>query len=174
MPDAVTHILVPMLLVAIYRDYFVKDKKKFPLYYVFFAGLAGALPDADVFLFLILSFKGYTYEDVHQTYSHSIFVPIIFLAIALLTLKAKPFKIKKLEFRASILFFLLSFSFFSHLLLDFIFTGVRMFYPDQTSYGPKLIMLAPRSWRGTLTSLLDAIFLVIWIVYEEFKRKKNF
>jgi len=49
MPQAVTHILAPILLVSIFRDFCLrkKDKKHFSLHYVLIAGLGGILPDID-------------------------------------------------------------------------------------------------------------------------------
>ena len=45
MPEAVTHILIPILLVALFRDFYWKKRNKgknnFPLHYVLIAGLGG-------------------------------------------------------------------------------------------------------------------------------------
>jgi len=57
MPQAVLHILVPLILMALFKDYYDKrHKNKFPLYYVLIAGIAGLLPDLDVAAFFIIFF----------------------------------------------------------------------------------------------------------------------
>ena len=82
MPQAITHILIPLILVGLFRDYFVKNKKIFPLHYVLIAGIAGLIPDLDVAAYYLLSFFGYTLNEVHRTFSHNIFVPKILFFIA--------------------------------------------------------------------------------------------
>tara|TARA_Y100000310_G_scaffold345426_1_gene464826 strand:+ start:6318 stop:6482 length:165 start_codon:yes stop_codon:yes gene_type:complete len=51
MPQAVTHILIPILLVSLLRDLFVKRGKKFSSHYILIAGLGGVLPDIDIAFF---------------------------------------------------------------------------------------------------------------------------
>ena len=60
MPQAVTHILVPIILLSIIRDKIVSKNKKahFPLHYVLIAGLAGGLPDIDILISLFLNSVG--------------------------------------------------------------------------------------------------------------------
>src|SRR4030067_3414559 len=93
MPQAVTHFLIPVILLELFRDFFVKDKKAFPVHYVFIGGLAGLLPDLDIAVYYILSFFGFTLEEVHRTFSHNLFVPLIFVILGLL---AYGFKNKEL------------------------------------------------------------------------------
>ena len=56
MPQSVTHVLISIILLSLFRDYCVKNKKTFPLHYVLIGGLAGLLPDLDVALFMFLDF----------------------------------------------------------------------------------------------------------------------
>ena len=51
MPQAVVHVLFAIIALDLVRDYLIKDKKKFPLHYVFIGGVAGLLPDIDIPVF---------------------------------------------------------------------------------------------------------------------------
>ena len=58
MPYAVAHTILTIVMADIYRDYITK--KKFPMIYVFIAGIAGLIPDLDIpagRLFLMTSDK---------------------------------------------------------------------------------------------------------------------
>ena len=76
MPQAVTHFLVVVILLELYREFFVKKKKSFPVHYVFIGGLAGLLPDLDIAVYYALSFFGFTIQEVHRTFSHNLFFPL--------------------------------------------------------------------------------------------------
>ncbi|MEK6892743.1 MAG: metal-dependent hydrolase, partial [Nanoarchaeota archaeon] len=81
MPQAVTHVLASAIAASVIRDKNKKDKKKFPLHYVLISGLAGLLPDLDVIAFWVLYFFGFTIDEVHRSFTHTIFIPLIFLAL---------------------------------------------------------------------------------------------
>jgi len=60
MPYAVTHALIPIILVDTVRDHVFKMKRSFlPNRYVLLAGIAGMLPDLDLLFFLML-FVGFS------------------------------------------------------------------------------------------------------------------
>ena len=59
MPLAVTHVLLTIIMVDLYRDYITKHKGYFTLHTVFIAGFAGLLPDIDIPLNWILNMKSY-------------------------------------------------------------------------------------------------------------------
>src|SRR3989344_8773075 len=86
MPYAVTHILIPILLVSILRDFYLKrkDKKHFPLHYALIAGLGGVLPDIDIIISIILNFAGISNWDIHRTFTHSLLFPLVFFALFLI------------------------------------------------------------------------------------------
>ena len=93
MPQAVTHVLIPIILLSIFRHIYQKRTgKKFHLQYVLIGGLAGIIPDLDIPIFWIMNYFGYSYEQIHRTFLHTIFIPIIFLALALIS----KYTIKKL------------------------------------------------------------------------------
>lgn len=167
MPYAVTHILVPLIIIGLFRDYFVR--KKFPLYYVFIGGIAGILPDLDVLVFYFLSFFGVDFNSVHRTISHTLFVPLALLLLGLLTIRNR----SRRKFKLSIIFFVISFGTFTHLVLDAIFSGrIMPFYPlSYYAVGFNIIDLAPFSWQPLLLPTLDAALLILWLCYLEIKHK---
>src|SRR3989344_7222949 len=82
MPQAVTHIIIALIAGSLIRDYAVKEKKRLPLHYILILGIAALLPDIDVAIYWILHWFGFTLSEVHRTFSHNLFVPLLFLAIA--------------------------------------------------------------------------------------------
>ena len=58
MPLATTHFIATVVLITLFRDFFIKDKKKFPVHYVFIGGLAGLLPDVDIAFYWFYYFFG--------------------------------------------------------------------------------------------------------------------
>ncbi len=132
MPQVITHILVPLILASLFRDYYIKrkNKKKFPLHYVLIAGISGVLPDLDVAVFWILYFFGFTFDSIHRTFMHTLFVPLIFVLLALITSKVKSKELGKHKLKLSIIFLMIAFGSFIHLLLDATFQGsIIPFYP---------------------------------------------
>jgi hypothetical protein len=60
-----------------------------------------------------------------------------------------------------------------HLLLDAVLSGgIMPFYPFFTfSFGLNLIGFFPLAWQSTIIPTLDAILLVLWMVYLEITHK---
>jgi len=56
MPLAVTHFVIVVIIFTLFRDSFIKNKKDFPIHYVFIAGLATLLPDIDIAVYWISAF----------------------------------------------------------------------------------------------------------------------
>ena len=126
MPQAAAHILIPLLLMSIIRDIYIKrTQKSFPLHYVVIAGIAGAIPDLDIAAFWILNFFEFTLQEVHRTFAHTIFVPLIFIILGLVFHRTNLHlcRIRKHTLRLNMLFYMLAFGSFVHLLLDGIFHG---------------------------------------------------
>ncbi len=174
MPNAVTHVLIAIILVDIFRDYILnkKQKMKFPLHYLIIVGIAGLLPDIDVAVFWILKLtSGLTITQVHRTFTHTLFFPVIFALAGIFTLNVHSRKLSKHRMKLPVIFFLISFGVFLHILLDATLSGVIMpFYPITSfSIGLNLIQLTP--WPDTILPALDAILLVGWLVHEEIKHK---
>ena len=177
MPQAVTHILVPILLLAIFRDVYLRKKgRSFPLHYVFFAGLGGVLPDIDIVFSVILKLFGTENWWIHKTFTHSLFFPLAFL---LVFFAIKPFherfricRVRKHKLDISIIALMLSVGTLIHIFLDALVGEMAYwFYPfSMQDYGINLFGLFPFEW-STTAALLDGILLVLWIGYLEFKHK---
>ena len=173
MPQAVTHILIVIILLSIFRDYFVKNKKTFPLHYVLIGGIAGLLPDLDVLAYYAMSFFGYTLNEVHRVFSHNIFLVLLFLLLGFLMYSVKNSKLGKYDLKLRNLFFVIAFGIFIHLLLDWFVVGTIIpFYPFlTTAFGLDLIKLIPIAWQNSFLPDLDAVLLVLWLIYLELKHR---
>ena len=82
MPLAVTHVLLTIIVVDLFRDYVLKKKYKkyFTLHTILIAGIAGLLPDIDVPINMILNFFGYFPDLVlHGGLTHTPIFGLIFL-----------------------------------------------------------------------------------------------
>lgn len=172
MPHAVTHVLVALVVADIIRDYIVKDKKRFPLHYVLIAGVAGLLPDIDVVVYWFLNiFLNIPLAEVHRTFSHTLFVPLLFFVLGVIFLGRKINFLAKRRMTISGAFVMAGLGTFIHLVLDSTLAGtIRPFYPlADFVFGINLI---PYNALGsTLMPGLDAILLVVWLVHEEIKHK---
>ena len=177
MPFAVTHILVPLLLVAIIRDFYINKKnKKFSLHYVLIAGLGGILPDIDVAFFWVLYFFGFSFEQIHKTALHSIFIPLLFLILFLVmrkvNVRARICNIGRHRLKLSIIFLMLCIGSFFHLIMDMFFEPFALFYPlYNLKFGVILTTYLPNDLQWLVLPSLDAFFLIIWLLYLEFKHK---
>lgn len=170
MPHAVTHVLVPIILVDLYRNYISKARKKFHLHYVLIAGLAGLLPDIDIVIYWFLKlFMNISLSEIHRTFTHTLFFPLIFIILGLLT-KNKTIKIYKDKLKLNWVFYMIALGITIHLLLDMILLGtIKPFYPFlYYSIGFNIIK---DSLEGTILPGLDAILLFIWLIHLELKHK---
>ena len=182
MPQAVTHILFPLILTSIFRDLFVsrnksENKKKFSSHYVLVAGIGGLLPDLDVAAFWILHFFGFTFEAIHRTFAHSVFIPFIFLLLYIFLrnsdTNARICNIGRHKLKLHLIFIAFAFGSFTHLLLDGTLSGViAPFYPLSTQLiGLNLFGYFPDVLELLAAPTLDAALLIIWIIYLELKHK---
>ena len=170
MPYATTHILIPILLVSIFRDFFAK--KKFSLHYVLIAGLGGIIPDLDIAAYWILHFFGFTLEAVHRTFMHSTLLLIILLSFALVFRKTT-FKIRKHKLNLGVIFLMLFIGSAMHLGLDATFEGqIVPFYPfNSTSIGLDLVNHLPKPLNNLFIPSFEAALITIWLIYLELKHK---
>jgi len=164
MPFAVTHVLLSIIAVDLYRDYFAKHKKYFTLHTIFIAGFAGLFPDIDIPLNWLLNLVGA--ELLHRTITHTLLFGLIFLIPAFYLWYHKKHKI-------AMYFFVTTFGIFSHLILDFLFVvdsagGIMFFYPLSTTlYGLNLL----QNVNVGMFAALDAVILMLWLWHEEMKHK---
>jgi len=158
MPAAVTHVIIAIVLIDLFRK-FVLKKKNFPLYLVLIGGIAALLPDIDILIYWFLqAFTSIGLQELHRSFTHTIFIPLIIFLVALALWKFWP--------KVSHVLFVISGGWTIHLLLDAIFTyRVPIFYPlSSVSYG--LALIPDGFLGGTFYMGLDAIILILWLVYE--------
>lgn len=159
MPQAVVHVLFTIIVLDLFRDHFLKYKKKLPLHYVFIGGIAGLLPDIDVPLFWLLkNFLGFDVQWFHRLFTHTFLFILIFLAASLIY-----FDLNK---KVSKLFAIITFGAAFHIFLDWLLVGaIAPFYPfSGMTYGLNLIgrTMLPAAVEG-----LEAIVLLWWLWHEE-------
>jgi membrane-bound metal-dependent hydrolase YbcI (DUF457 family) len=177
MPLTATHIFFPLIVLSIIRDYFIKysNKRKFPLHYVLIGGVAGILPDLDVAAFWILTFFGFSYGEVHRTFLHSLFIPVIFLLLGMVffALRKNISEFGRHKLKISIIFFVIAFGNLFHLLLDWLFQSKIMpFYPISSyASGLDLFGYLPLKLGEIVTPCLDGLLIIIWLIYIEWKHK---
>lgn len=175
MPQAVTHIIIALVLMSIIRDFYInkKGRKSFPLHYVLIAGIAGLLPDLDIVAFWGLHFIGFSLSEVHRTFTHSLLVPILFLGLYLLTKSIKIRELGRHKLKLSTIFLMISFGTLIHLLLDATLSGlIAPFYPFYTfQIGLDLVHYLPYPLRDLAIPSLDAAILVIWLIYMELRHR---
>ena len=173
MPQAVTHVIIALIIASLIRDYAVKDKKKFPLHYVLIAGLAGLLPDIDITVYWILHWFGFTIQQVHRTFSHNIFVPTFFLLLAGLSVRFKNKELGRHHLKLHLIFLMIASGVFIHLILDASLAGQIMpFYPfSNFAIGHDITRLMPAPLNSIFFPCLDAALFVIWLIYMEWKHK---
>ena len=115
------------------------------------------LPDIDVLFYWITS-GVFTYTEVHRVFTHNFVVGIGIFLIGLVVLKYKD-KIGKV-------LMVIGFGWFLHVLMDGVLNGtVYPLYPvSNVAWG--LNLLPATLLSGTLYAGIDAILLVLWLVYE--------
>ncbi len=156
MAYAVTHVLVPIIILDVLRHY-VFGLKKFPRYLIVVGGIAGLLPDIDIILGWIYNWFIPANVDVHGMFSHSLFFPIVFIFIAIYFEYIHNTKWRNI-------LYVTAFGWFMHILLDWLYGEYKaIFWPFLTA-DPTLFP----SWNLWIYSAhIDAIILVLWLVHEE-------
>lgn len=155
MPYAVTHILVSIILIDIYRDYVAK--KKFPRKYVLFGGIAGLLPDMDIPIGWAYNLIFGTHIDFHGTITHFYIIALAFGILALV------FRGKG---KWGLIFALLSVGWFLHVSMDCVFTDRFALWPLPIAC-PGLVPVETLVYN--LYPAMDAVLLVGWLIREERK-----
>lgn len=169
MPLAVTHVLLTIIVVDLYRDYVTNHKKYFSMHTLFIAGIFSLMPDIDIplnFLFTMLGFQP-PLLLTHRGITHTLLFALIFLIPAIY------FWIKD-KHKTSTYFFVASFAIMFHLFLDILFGGgtyggLLLFYP--LSMQPFGINIIPPQKLIDVFAAIDAIILLIWLWHEEVKHK---
>ncbi|MEK6918575.1 MAG: metal-dependent hydrolase, partial [Nanoarchaeota archaeon] len=123
MPEAVTHFLIAAIVVNLIRDFLIKNKSAFPLHLVLIGGLAGLLPDFDIGVYWVLGFFGFSVSQVHRTFSHTLWVPILFFVLSFVFWKYKSSALSRRKLSWSNVLFVLGVGTFIHIILDAVFIG---------------------------------------------------
>lgn len=154
---AVTHVLLTIVILDLFRHY-VFGKKKFPRYLIVVGGIAGLLPDIDVPISWLLSFLSGTTIDLHRLFTHSVFFVLLFLLLAIV------FQYSQKNMKWAKIFYAITVGWAFHLVLD-------CFYGDSWSsiLWPLSFFLSfcPTWDIHPYASGIDAIILVLWLVHEE-------
>ncbi|HYD03538.1 MAG TPA: metal-dependent hydrolase [Alphaproteobacteria bacterium] len=170
MAYAVTHVIIAIVLIDLYRDYIAR--KKFSTWYVLIGGIAGLLPDIDFPVQIIVRAITGTDVIIHRTYTHSMIYVGIFLLFALIfhLWKNKTFRLfkKKISTKDIALFFVIvAAGWFIHLALDCTFSG-----EDSLTWIPGTPLgFCTNRFSEELTMGIDAIILVLWLFHEQWKHK---
>jgi len=175
MSNAATHILFAIILIELFREFVIKDNKKFPRYYILVAVIGGILPDLDfIFVYVLYPF-GFLPEVLHRTFLHSLLVPLVLLLIGILVWKLgiQYSSIGKRHMTLPGIFFILSAGSFLHLFLDWFFVGIIMpFYPfNSFAMDFNVVRFFPEILQKYIEPTLDGILLLFWIFWMEFKLK---
>ena len=168
MPFAVTHVLVPIILVDLIRDHVLKKPKLIPNRYVFLAGIAGLVLDIDVPIVTVLNtFFGMGIPS-HRVILHNLWIPLSFLAFFMI------FYYLAKDKKFALVFLMLFVGTSTHLLLDAVLTGdIMPFYPLNTETIDWNLIGYISSTSGiplvTMLISLDALLLLFWLWHEEYE-----
>jgi len=178
MPLAVTHIMVPIIVMELFRDFYPQLKRYFSNKHVFLIGMAGILPDSDLVIYRIGEIIGMPVQESvlgHRIIFHNIWIPVGFLSFYfILDYLSKINKGRKSkDYTAfSKVFLVLFFGFTAHLLLDGILTGYVMpFYP-LNEYMIKWDLVGKMEAFTSIPNLtilvsMDALLLMFWLWHQE-------
>jgi hypothetical protein len=164
MPFAVTHVILTMVIVDLFRDHF--SRKKFPLYFVLIGGIAGLAPDIDIPISWLITLVTGAPVDIHRGITHAVIFPVIFALVSLVSYKTG-------KERWGLVFGLLSFGWLFHLGLDSLVwaeTAMQPLYPFSPVFWHGLFVLETEFAIG-LASALDAVILVLWLLHEQMTHK---
>jgi len=152
---AVTHVLIAILVLDIFRHYLF-GLKRFPRYLLVVGGIAGLLPDIDIPLGWILG------KYIHGAFTHSLFFVLALLLIGIVSHYQK-------EITRAKWFYVIAAGWFIHILLDCLFNAYSTFlWPlavNTTAFCPAPIL------GHNYGAAIDAIILVAWLVHEEAHKK---
>ncbi len=156
---AVTHVIITIVILDIFRHY-VFGLKKFPRYLLVIGGIAGLAPDLDIPLSWIVNLFSSVHYNFHGAFTHSFLWVIIFLIVAI------QFHIRN-NMKWAKIFYVIAVGWFMHLFLDWSFGEYKwLFWPFVT---PESIF--PPLTLSTYGTSIDAIILVMWLVHEEIHHK---
>lgn len=161
MPNAVMHIILTIIVIDLFRDYFLPKHHmhKFPKWIVLAGGIAGLAPDLDMPFGWIYNWINGTSINFHGGITHIILIPIV-IALVGFFLHARGYKV------AGVLCWVVAFGWFFHLALDCVFLGAyNPLWPLQG------MTFCPHTFSAEVMPGFDAILLIVWLLHEELKHK---
>lgn len=169
MPLAVTHVLLTIIVVDLYRDYFADHKRYFTLYTVLIAGIASVLPDIDIAFRIAAEFFNFVLPKMleHGMATHTPIFALLFIIPGMILWK-------KEKHRAGMIFFVIAFGIVFHLFLDYFIgggskEGIMWLWPfSDVQY--KLHLL---KYLGlpNIPEIMDGAILLGWLAHLEIKHK---
>ena len=162
---AVTHILIPIVVLSLFRFYYKRWQKKITIHEILVAGIFGLLPDIDFPIDIIFS------TDVHRIFTHTFIIPLALVIIGFFLLKNPQGKQKGTHWQT--LAFVGAFGWVFHIILDFLTVGTITPLWPLSSMAAGLHLLESMSLETTMSYLasLDAIILLGWLWHEDAKHK---
>jgi len=156
MADAVTHILVVIVILDLLRHY-IFGKERFSRYLIVIGGIAGLMPDIDIIISWFVRFITGNTQTIHGVFTHSLFFVLFFVAIGV------AMRVKR-EYATARIFYVIAFGWFMHIVLDWGFGEYKaIFWPFFTTSAA--IFPTWHIWPYAVQ--IDAILLVLWLVHEE-------
>lgn len=171
MPFAVTHVILTIIAVDLYRDYFMKNHKRYlTLHTVFLAGVGGILPDLD---YAVDWVARHFFDYVSPLLQHggALHTPIMALPFLLIGWHFW----RKEKHKVATIFFALTFGILFHILLDYAIRGagsrgLMFFWPFSTATY-SLYLLPNPGGNNVSLAMLDGVILLLWLWHEEWKHK---
>ena len=170
MPYIAAHVILTIVIADFYRDYIAK--KKFPMIYVFIAGIAGMLPDMDILVGWVINWTFGTRYNLHRIYTHSLSYAIIFFLAALIFLFIRKDDYEILKWSVPkqaivMFFFALAFGWFIHIALD---CGLAA--DGYLNLIPSIpLNFCPSPFTNQALAGFDAIILILWLIHEQYYHK---
>lgn len=169
MPFAVTHVLIPIILVDLVRDHlFKKHRRILPNKYLLLAGIAGLLPDIDILIGWFLYFlNGTEVGIIHKLFTHTFVPSLILFVMGIFVYK----KSKKRHYWK--IFTMVGIGLFTHVFLDMFMGDVLPIYPLFPFINtPIMLGILPKTVDASVTlASIDAIILILWLIHEEIEHK---
>ena len=164
MPLAVTHVLLTIITIDLYRDYIAKNKKLFSLHTIVLGGIAGLLPDIDIPLGWIGQYFGISI--VHGSITHTPWFALLFFIPGLIFLH-------KGNKKNAVIYFVIGFGVLLHIFLDWFLgggmrEGVMWLFPFSMQ-AFKLHILGEIG--DNVAAGIDAVLLLGWLWHEEVRHK---
>lgn len=152
---AVTHVLITIILLDLFRHY-IFGKNNFPRYLLVVGGIAGLIADIDLPLAWVYNWITNSQISFHGQFTHSFVFPLIFLISGFVLYRQQKENFAKISWVIAVGLVL-------HIILDCAYGGYTTFlWPLNIS-----TTFCPKWGISNYASGIDAVLLIVWIVHEE-------